>query len=530
MKKNKLYILSVAFSALALTTSCDSFLDKLPDDRAEVNTSEKVTSLLVSAYPTTSSDMILEYSSDEYTDNGKQYSTNQDVEQAYRFQPVTTQTNDSPKTLWNGYYGAISSANQALASIEEMGNPASLKAQKAEALLCRAYSMFRLATTFCMAYNPEKADEYMGLPYPTKPETTVNPGYQRGTLKQLYEQINADIEAALPDVSDDIYTQPKYHFNQKAAYAFAARFNLYYLNYDKVIEYATKALGANPASVLRNYVPFMSLSSASDMDNLYISSSENANLLLMTAGSRIGRYTFGGEERFCHNQEMGLYETIWAQMPWGRGSVNNALYQSNLLFGDASILIFPKMKEHFEFTDKVGQTGYVHVVDAVFTTDETLLCRAEAYAMKKDYENAVKDINTWIVSHTMEKNGTATRPTMTVESIKEFIENLPYAPVTPRTKLERSIRKTFHPQGFTVEAGTQEDILQFILQMRRVETLYQGLRFLDIKRYGIEFSHEVDEENPIVFKAGDLRGAIQLPDDVIEAGLPANPREESNNK
>ena len=530
MKKNKLYILSVAFSALALTTSCDSFLDKLPDDRAEVNTSEKVTSLLVSAYPTTSSNMILEYSSDEYTDNGKQYSANQEVEQAYRFQPVTSQSNDSPKTLWNGYYGAISAANQALTSIEEMGNPASLKAQRAEALLCRAYSMYRLATTFCMTYNPEKADEYMGLPYPTKPETTVSPDYHRGTLRQLYEQINADIEAALPDVDDEIYTQPKYHFNQKAAYAFAARFNLYYMNYDKVIEYATKALGNNPAAVLRDYKPFMSLSKIVDMDNQYISSAENANLLLVPAYSSIGRNMAGNEERFCHNQNMGQYETIWAAMPWGYGSVNNVLYQSNLLFGDATILIFPKMYEHFEYKDKVGQTGYLHVVDAVFTTDETLLCRAEAYAMKKEYEKAVADINTWIVSHTMEKNGKATRPTMTVESIKEFIEDLPYAPVTPRTNLERSIRKTFHPQGFTVEAGTQEDILQFILQMRRDETLYQGLRFLDIKRYGIEFSHDIDEETPVVFKAGDLRGAIQLPDDVIEAGLPANPREESNNK
>lgn len=41
MKKNKLYIASVAFAALSLVTSCDSFLDKLPDDRAEVNTEEK---------------------------------------------------------------------------------------------------------------------------------------------------------------------------------------------------------------------------------------------------------------------------------------------------------------------------------------------------------------------------------------------------------------------------------------------------------------------------------------------------------
>lgn len=42
---------------------------------------------------------------------------------------------------------------------KELGNPASLSGQRAEALLCRAYSMYRLATTFCMAYNPDKADE-----------------------------------------------------------------------------------------------------------------------------------------------------------------------------------------------------------------------------------------------------------------------------------------------------------------------------------------------------------------------------------
>lgn len=102
----------------------------------------------------------------------------------------------------------------------------------------------------------------------------------------------------------------------------------------------------------------------------------------------------------------------------GKWIRDNTLYQSNLLFGNARILIFPKMFEHFEFIDKINQTGYLHVVDAVFTTDETLLCRAEAYAMKKDYDNAVKDINTWIVSHTMTANGTAKRPTMTVESIK----------------------------------------------------------------------------------------------------------------
>lgn len=70
------------------------------------------------------------------------------------------------------------------------------------------------------------------------------------------------------------------------------------MNYGKVITYASKVLGANPASLLRNYVPFMSLSNSEDIENRYISSSENANLLLMTAFSQIGRNISGNEARF----------------------------------------------------------------------------------------------------------------------------------------------------------------------------------------------------------------------------------------
>ena len=36
-----------------------------------------------------------------------------------------------------------------------------------------------------------------------------------------------------------------------------------------------------------------------------------------------------------------------------------------------------------------------------FTTDETLLCRAEAYIHMKDYANAAKDLISWYDSHTI---------------------------------------------------------------------------------------------------------------------------------
>ena len=60
--------------------------------------------------------------------------------------------------------------------------------------------------------------------------------------------------------------------------------------------------------------------------------------------------------------------------------------------------------------------------------------------------------------------------------------------------------------------------------MRRIETWKTGLRFMDLKRYGIEYTHFRAGEDPIVFKAGDKRGALQLPEDVLKAGLEANPR------
>lgn len=521
--KNLKYI-ALCGCALMAMTSCDSYLDKLPDDRAEVNSATKITNLLVSAYPTVSNVFINEMSTDNVTDNGKQYSIYTTLkDETYRFQDVTDESNDSPYYIWGGFYQAIAAANQALSAIEELGDPAELSAQKAEAKLCRAYSMFQLATTFCMAWNPEKADEYLGLPYPHHAMEDVE---SRGTLRELYENINQDIEEALPYVSDDLYSVPKYHFNLKAAYAFAARFNLYYMNYDKCIEYANMVLGSVPTSVMRNYEPYTVFGRA-DISNRYVMTSEAANLLLMQAYSLAGRYIAYASTRFDHNSSMASYETYWVTMPWGSGSSSNTIYYANMLYGSNQAVAFPKMDEFFEYTDKVNGIGYPHIVDAVFTGDETLLCRAEAYALKGGADNlakAVADMNVWVTTHCKASEGSAKRPTLTINSINEFIEDLDYAPAVPDGNRDRSMRKQLNPQGFTVEAGSQENVLVFLLHMRRLETMYQGIRFMDLKRYGIEFTHMLAGEDGVTFTAGDLRGAVQLPNTVITAGLEANPR------
>lgn len=82
-----------------------------------------------------------------------------------------------------------------------------------------------------------------------------------------------------------------------------------------------------------------------------------------------------------------------------------------------------------------------------------------------------------------------------------------------------------NPIGFAIEEGSQqENMLQLILHLRRIELLHDGMRWFDLKRYGIEFAHNRDGNSDIVLKKDDPRRAFQLPQDVISAGLQANPR------
>ena len=526
----------IGLSILALSmglASCNDYLDKLPDDRATVDTEEKAAYLLVDAYPGYSPDFIMEQASDNVLDNGAQYSNRPTQDFMYRWQPVEEIDWDDPYHIWNGHYAAIAAANQVLESLGGLEDSESAKAIRAEALLCRAWAMFRLSNCFCMAYDPTKADQYLGLPYPKAAGVSVD---ERGTLQELYENIDADIEEALPLMNDNHLTVPAYHFNMKAGYAFAARFNLYYHNYDKAIRYATAALGNNPAGSLRNIAQYMTLAGMDDINNAYVRSSEKANLLTITASSLAGRAQYSSSfRRYATGRAIVSNELFWPRMPWGVGSGPNTLYYSHLLYGTNYGIYYPKMVEFFETTDKINNTGHPWIVDVVLTTDETLLVRAEAYALKKDYANALVDINLWTNSHCEETRtgsysgvtSTATRPTWTEDLVNTTMNGIDYTAVPVTEDLQRTIKKKLEPQGFTVEEGTQENFIQLILHMRRLETWQQGLRFQDLKRYGIAFSHNIDGAQPIVFKAGDPRGALQLPTDAIAAGLEPNAYDDS---
>ena len=554
MKMNKLYIFAATLAAAGLLTSCDDFLDKMPDNRAEIDTQEKIRALLVSAYPNNTYLTFSEYMSDNVDNIGDDNpGTSRFVDQCYAWEDVTEITNDCPKYFWGGSYEAIAHANQALLAVqtlagcEEKLNPemvaaAGLGPEMAEALLCRAYNHFMLVNFFCLHYNTETSDKDLGVPYMEGVETELNPQYERGTVKEVYEKIDADLQIALKYVSDSYYKIPKYHFNTGAAYAFAARFYLFYEKWEEAEFYATRCLGAQPAQVLRNWQERSTMEHDREvLSNDFIKSNYDANLLMLTAYTQFGRY-FGypGITKYSHDSFLSFTEVSYAYNIWGNTSngwrnVSGWYWDPPVWYSGSTFdqIAFWKIPYLFEYTDPVARIGYAHAVYPAFTTDETLLTRAEARVMQRKFDEAAADLDIWVHNIIKTSNFSGT---LTPEYIQTFYNGVDYW-----TKDVPTIKKHLNPSFYIgEEGGVMEAMLQCCLGFKRIDEVAQGLRWLDIKRYGIEITRRTLQPDPTAgqYDAGfkilngqvdiltkdDLRRAMQIPADVIDAGLEGNPR------
>lgn len=505
--RNKFVQYTLPMFMIVALASCEDFLSETPDNRTEIDTPEKAKELLVNSYPNFGACMIGEMSSDNVTDNGPTYSTiDRMIDEAYAWEDITTETQDSPNGLWNACYQGIAGTNYVLEYIDEANDP-DLLPYKGEALLCRAYNHFLLSNIFCMHYS-EKSTA-LGIPYVDNTQYTIMDVPDRGTIVELYERIKDDLEEGLPLIDDNAYASnvTKYHFNVKAANAFAARFYLYYGDYKKAIECATAALGSDPSSSLRNFEAYNVVSSAEDIAKMYIDPADPANLLLLPIQS-IWFYNlmYSTICRYVHNQQKA-YETIQANGPWG----DTSFFYLSRAFGAEEIIYYPKFTALWEITDVVAQTGYPHLVYTAFTTDETLLTRAEAYALSGDYVSATRDLQYWYDSHTVDDEKL---PALSEKRITDFFaDGVVSSAMCPKLNPD-----------FTIVDDKQRSFLNCILYFRRCETLHEGLRWNDIKRYGIEVSHSVYGGNPMVLTKDDPRRAIQLPESVLASGMQANPR------
>lgn len=531
--KNIIYKGSLMLASVAILASCSDQLDTLPDNRTTLDTPKKIAGLLVTAYPDRTPTLFNEWMSDNTDYMGAQNSQgNRGGDQYFFWQEQTEGGNDSPEQVWMLYYEGVYKANEALAAIEDQGGPKNdiLRNSKGEALLIRAYDHFILANEFCRPYNGKTSTTDAGLYYATGIADFSAAAEQsnRGTVADVYAKIAADIEAGIP-LLNDTYEVPKYHFNKQAAYAFATRFYLYYEKWEKAKEYADKLLGSNPAASLRDYralqaMPLSKSDQAVKSAEAYCSASADCNLLVQTSVSNAGmalgpwliskRYTL---TNYLSETELFNSNNIWgtsSNLIWKPFTVNS---------GENNFALLMKLPREFEIRNTTTGSGYLRTLNVDFTMDEALLNRAEAEIMLGQNDAACADMTIWM------KNFFNTNVTLTPTSVQTYFKTVPYA-YADAAKMVPSFKKHISPR-FTIDAegSVQESLLQCLLNFRRIETVHQGMRWMDIRRYNIEIPRRLigangkPSKNLDWLEKDDPRQVVQIPQSIREAGVAGNP-------
>ncbi len=493
----KFPILSTLLFSVVLLCGCQKFLDKDPDsNRAKLETPEQVSQLLISAYPQGSYLTIVEAMSDNAEDKlqGSVVPANED---SYKFQVVNADANtqDSPDLYWSSAYSAIASCNEALSVISKVSNPEAFKAQKGEALMARAYAHFMLVCLYSQFYDPAGSNQSMGIPYVDEPEDVVNKQYDRKTVAYVYERIQKDIEEALPLIEDKGYAVPKYHFTRSAAHAFAARFFLYKNDFDKVIEHCNKVLpGVDLAIALRPWNTEWNAFAFQELWTNFSKATTQSNLLLVETYSLWGRSNYTYRYAYTNNilQRAWSVRAVCGNPTW--------IFQNKLYTVGTNNYLIPKLSEYFKANSINANFGQPLVMVPLFDVEEVLFNRAEANAYKGNFNLVLEDLNRYVKARAINYNA-----------------------VTHAVTEARII--AYGGAGLSL----RDAYIKAILDLKRLEYLFQGMRWFDMQRYKMPVTHswrasDNSTTETITLPAGDPKRVLQLPTSVGLSGVPLNPR------
>jgi starch-binding outer membrane protein, SusD/RagB family len=492
MRKHFIYI-AIAGAVTGLT-GCKKFLETLPDNRTVVTTPEQVAQLLTTAYPSTNYLPFCEAMSGNSEDKGNTTlyadpNTNDVINQSFKWQDVQYQNNDSPEGYFHACYNAIAAANQAL-EYSTGADSAKYSAQRGEALVARAYAHFMLVTLFAQVYDPATAASAPGIPYVTAVEKHAFVNYTRGTVQSVYNNIERDLNRGIALIQDKLYGDaPKFHFTQQAAHAFAVRFYLFKRDYNQVIAHASQVFGTGAvANLLRNWNGTTATSSSIGyststlgyygLQAVYTYATEPANILL--------------------HEVKTVWGSSYAYYRYGYGNNIAAEFANNITTGVFSIAYYTYgATPQFYNVPKFYEPNDYDVVP-LFSMEEVLFSRAEAYARLGNYPAALTDLNTWV-----SKN---------VRS---------YAAATHNVTNAKAV--AFYAPGTTDTTGA---LVSTTLAFKKISYIHEGLRWFDELRLNLPVVHVLFPAGAgtAVLAPGDKRRVLQLPQEVIQAGLELNPR------
>jgi len=504
MNKQLLYILSI--TAALFFASCDSYLDTTPDNRVVLESEIQVKQLLTSAYSEATYGAFCYAMADNADDKGTGHLTDINNDQAYSWEDFTDTNQDSPQFYWEACFKAIANANMALDFIESQkvnGEvPNEYLPYYGEGLVVRAYHHFMLVNLWGKHYNPATAATDLGIPYVTEVEDVVFKDYKRLSVAEVYELIEKDLVEGIQYIEDGAYDVPKYHFNTAAANSFASRFYLYKGDWQKVVEYSTIALGSSPEAKLRDLSGAYKAMSLDEQIAEYSKGTESANFLLTSNVSYWFHY-FQASYRYAYSPDIKekVFDNVFVQESANEWCQMAASFDT----GDDVIL---KWGYFFKQMDINSDIGWYYVMTPKIVAEEALFNRIEANVMMKKYADAEQDLDVYFekrMTYYTDENR------VTEEKVMDFYTDNSNAdsPLNPWYELGDAKTKAY---------------LNCVIDTRRREFIYNGLRWFDIRRFNIKVVHEVKNGSPITLEETDVRKVLQIPTSAQQYGLEPNER------
>lgn len=493
MKKMKT-ILSLLI-VLIINTSCESYLSETPDNRTQIDSPDKISELLVNAYPSASYFEFTETMTDNVFDSKALNLTTTNNSQNYNWEVPDSNRDDSPSFYWDACYSAIAHANAALDAIKKLNNTSELNPQKGEALIARAYAHFMLVSLWSPRYDPKTAGTDLGIPYVTETENQLIKNYTRNTVAEVYDFIQKDIEEGLKIITND-YKEPKFHFNIAAAKTFATRFYLSKGDWDKVISLSND-LGNSPVGELRNYQSYLDVDFVTGTRK-YSSEDENTNLLIASVSSiyartfSSNRFQLTGEDRdILFGNNTNIFNKEWLYRP--------------LSYNGQLTIFVPKFTEYFKITDANAGIGFAFNAMVLMSNDEMYLNRIEAHVMTNQLDLANQELQYFHSVRLKDFNPSVDKVTQTL-----IVSKYP------------AIADEYTP--FYNLTSVQTSYIKAIAELRRKEFIHEGLRWFDIKRFALKITHKTYNQPDNVLSKNDKRKVLQIPLHVLNTGIEKNPR------
>lgn len=491
----------------ATISSCDKYLGVSPDSSFDVkiDSPEKIAELLTGAYPDASYFPFLEARTDNVDERvyGEHYQLN---EAMYFWEDYDQEDLDTPLYYWNACYRGIAQANKALELLKAYPKTERIKALYGEAFLLRAYLHFMLVNIWAEPYRGEESKQALGIPYLTHPEKNAIVKYKRGTLYEVYQKIEEDLKLGITLVNDEYYKKPKFHFNKKAAYAFASRFYLFKGDWQNVIDYSNYVLGANPKAIIKDWHAYEEKYRFRRM-NLhqdYSAAANVSNLLMTTTESRWAR-DLQNEKYGTTDKKM---DDIFNKQGFkGCTSYNKLNLALVYVFNSSAYPIkngayISKFGELSSFGSTSTRPKEVYNTNILFSTDEVLLNRMEAYTMLRQYDNAIDDLLSFMQGkyHFIPP---CSRSVYTSSTNSMYDEIAPYYGLSAK----------------------QLGLIRIILDFRQKEFLHEGMRWFDIRRFNIAVKRSSRNSRYRLLEKDDPRKVIQIPIEAIRLGLEPNNRD-----